>query len=235
MPDTTVAKTNANESRSLAGTAYNRIYEDILQCELQPGSKLGMMDLQKKYQLGLGPIREALARLSSENLVIAREQKGYRVAPIDHEEIQDVLTARLVVEIGALRLSMGKRTPAWEGELLSAFHQLDRAPFPHDDAEHARDWRKAHRRFHMALLSNCESNILLKTAERLFDQSERSRFLRSKSLTPTTLEMIRNEHKFILDAVLNDQFESAAEYLKEHYVRTTEDTLKALKPADHAG
>lgn len=230
-----ILPTHDSETKSLAGAAYNKIYEDILQCELHPGSKLGMAELQKRYQLGLGPIREALARLSSENLVIAREQKGYRVAPIDQAEIQEVLIARLVVELGALRLSMQSRTPAWEGELLSAFHQLDRAPFPDDDAQHAREWRTAHRRFHMVLLSNCGSRILLKTAERLFDQSERSRFLRSKSLTPNSLEMIRKEHKRILNAVLDDQYENASKHLEQHYTRTTNDTLKALRAnLDHA-
>lgn len=225
-----------SEAKSLAGMAYNKIYEDILQCQLRPGAKLGMAELQKRYQLGVGPIREALARLSSENLVIAREQKGYRVAPIDQAEIQEGLIARLVVELGALRLSMQSRTPAWEGELLSAFHQLDRASFPDDDAQHAREWRVVHRRFHMALLSNCGSRILVKTAERLFDQSERSRFLRSKSLTPNSLDMIRKEHKRILNAVLDDQYDNASKYLEQHYRRTTNDTLKALRAnLDQAG
>ncbi len=223
----------ASEPKSLAGAAYNKIHQDILRCVLKPGTKLGMADLQHRYQLGIGPIREALARLSSDNFVIAREQRGFIVAPIDQTEIRDVLAARLVVELGALRLSMQNRTAAWEGELLSAFHQLDRAPSP-DNAEQSLDWQVAHRRFHMALLSNSGSGVLLKLAERLFDQSERSRYFRSKSLTPVSLDRIRKEHKRILNAALEDNYDQASTYLSQHYTRTAQDVLKVLD-SDEAG
>jgi GntR family carbon starvation induced transcriptional regulator len=214
--------------KSLAGIAYRKLYSEIVRGDLRPGARLGMAELQKRYQLGIGPIREALSRLSSENLVIAREQRGFIVAPMDREEIQDVLETRLVIEKEALRRSIENSDPAWEGEVLSAYHQLDKAN-PVADARTVPDeWSKAHRLFHMSLLAKCQSKLLLQFAGSLFDQSERSRLLQSKIVTPTCLPRIQNEHRQILEGVLDHDVGAAQQSLESHYRRTAGDLMRAL-------
>ena len=68
---------NTRESGvNLTQSAYELLRADILSCRLPPGSKLKIQELCTRYAVGLGAIREALSRLTSEGLVIAEPQRG---------------------------------------------------------------------------------------------------------------------------------------------------------------
>ena len=56
-------------STTKAITAYKLIRDGILCGEFLPGSRLVLMDLEKKLGLGRGPIRDALMRLDRSGLI----------------------------------------------------------------------------------------------------------------------------------------------------------------------
>lgn len=56
---------------------------------------------------GPGAVREALSRLSSECLVIAEPQRGFRAAPISEEDLVQLLEARKEIERLCLHRAMG--------------------------------------------------------------------------------------------------------------------------------
>ena len=62
-----------------------RLREDILAGELLSLSKLHISNLRQRYETSVGPIREALSRLSGEGLVNKRGQRGHWVAPVSLE------------------------------------------------------------------------------------------------------------------------------------------------------
>ena len=59
---------------------YEALKSDIVMGNLSPGSKLKMEMLKARYGMGVNVIRESLARLATEDLVDAENQKGFRVA-----------------------------------------------------------------------------------------------------------------------------------------------------------
>ena len=67
---------------NLTQGAYEQLRADILSCRLLPGSKLKIQELCIRCAVSLGAIREALSRLTSEGLVVARPQRGFKAAPI---------------------------------------------------------------------------------------------------------------------------------------------------------
>ena len=60
---------------------YRWLKNDIIRGVYQPDEKLRMSLLTSRYELGVGPLREALSQLVAERLVTVVNQKGYRVAP----------------------------------------------------------------------------------------------------------------------------------------------------------
>ena len=72
-----------DSSSSLTQGAYEALRGDLLACRILPGSRLKIQELCSRLSVSLGAIREALSRLSSESLVIAEPQRGFRVAPLD--------------------------------------------------------------------------------------------------------------------------------------------------------
>ena len=56
--------TDGASSESMTSRAYMRLREDIISGELEPGRKLKIEELRRKYDVGTSPIREALSLLT---------------------------------------------------------------------------------------------------------------------------------------------------------------------------
>lgn len=83
---------------SLSDKAYHTIRRDILTCRLLPGSLVTESELMERYHTGKSTIRLALARLSHEKLVISRPRKGYRIAPVSVQDVEEVFTVLQAVQ-----------------------------------------------------------------------------------------------------------------------------------------
>ena len=95
---------------SLSQQAYEQIRHKIITLELPPGSVIDEVDLQEKLGLGRTPIREAVKRLSLENLVTIMPRRGMFVADIGVNDLQRLLEVRLVLESLAVRLAAQRGT-----------------------------------------------------------------------------------------------------------------------------
>ncbi|MCR8871749.1 GntR family transcriptional regulator [Peribacillus frigoritolerans] len=83
---------------------YNLLKEKIFEWDLSPGQKINISHLTREINISAIPLREALSRLNSENLVILEPNKGYRVSDIlDTENMAKMLEARILLETHAVR------------------------------------------------------------------------------------------------------------------------------------
>ena len=57
-----------------------------------------MRALRQRYGLSFSPLREALMRLQSERLVLSTALRGFSVAPLSREEIEDATETRILIE-----------------------------------------------------------------------------------------------------------------------------------------
>ena len=89
----------ASTIKSLA--AYDLIRDMILSGEALPGTRLVLVDLEKKLGVGRGPIRDALMRLDKSGLVQNIPYKGAIVMmPPSSKEIEHIFNLRIQVEGG---------------------------------------------------------------------------------------------------------------------------------------
>ena len=73
----------------LKSRLYGQLLVDIIIGALAPGERLDEQALAKRYGGGLAGIREALARLALEGLVLRRARVGTMVAPLDLMEARE--------------------------------------------------------------------------------------------------------------------------------------------------
>jgi DNA-binding GntR family transcriptional regulator len=213
---------NTRESGvNLTQSAYELLRADILSCRLPPGSKLKIQELCTRYAVGLGAIREALSRLTSEGLVIAEPQRGFKAAPISPEDLTDLTKVRIEIDSLCLRKAIENGDVAWESRLVAAFHRLSRTPerVAGDPTRSSEEWADAHAGFHTALVEGCDSLWLMRLHNQLYDQSERYRRL-SVSVAPKKRN-IGDEHQKIMDAVLARDADKAVKLLAQHLSATT--------------
>ena len=114
----------ASAGATFAERAFHLLHADILSAKLRPGQKMKVETLREMYGLGATPLREALSKLSSLDLVTAEGQRGFRVAPVSIENLLDVTQTRAWIESVALRAAIAAGDRGWEAEILAAAHRL---------------------------------------------------------------------------------------------------------------
>lgn len=95
---------------TLASKAYDAIKKDIISLVLPPGTLIAQQKFSEKYGIGVTPIREALKKLQSENLVESRPNSGYFIAPITIYNIQVLFEARKIIEGAVVQLAARRAT-----------------------------------------------------------------------------------------------------------------------------
>ncbi len=211
---------------SVHGTAtratnlYDQLRGDLVDGALEPGSKLAIEALAERYQTSATPLREALNRLVSDGLVQRREQRGFVVAAISAQDLQEITKTRCWLEEVALRESIAARTTAWEEALVLAHHRLAKTPRSLSD-QHFQDnpdWEPLHRAFHRALVGGCGSRWLLNFCDQLADQHHRYRRLSAPRAFRS--RSVGSEHQQLVEAALAGRADEAVALLKSHFERT---------------
>ncbi|TFH86870.1 DNA-binding transcriptional regulator CsiR [Billgrantia azerbaijanica] len=204
--------------QNLGISAYGWLKRDIIRGVFQPGEKLLMSRLKARYDLGIGPLREALSQLVAERLVVAISQRGYRVAPMSLAELNDLYDARAQLEGLILELAIERGDDAWEAEVLAKAHTLAKVMEVNTPNELLDVWDTRHKAFHTAIASGCRSPHLLQVRQSLFDQVERYRhlWLRETVFSEEALARKRREHAALVEVILARDAERAAAMMREH-------------------
>ena len=204
-------------AKSQASTAYTRLKADLLAGRVVPGERLKISDLAASLEVSPGAIREALSRLVPEQLVVAIDQKGFIVASLSIEDLEELTDLRCEIEAIALRRSVERADADWEAAILGAAHRLRRTPIP-ATADGNAEWMERHDKFHTSLVGGCGNRRLLELHAHLFQQSNR---YRSMALSMETGRNLEAEHQALVDAALDHDAERLVDLTTRHFRETT--------------
>lgn len=227
----------AEDDAPLTDRAYHMLRAAIVRCEFAPGVRLKVESLSSQYGFSSSPLREALNRLAHEGLVLALDHRGFRVAPIALDALNELTHMRLLLETDALASAIEHGGDEWESRVVAAFHRLslvERRLNPEGPLALKDDWSDRHKNFHLALFSGSNSTMLLRTAEMFFVQAERYR--RFSALHRRTSRFKAAEHQTLMNAALARKKADAIGLLRTHIEKTTENIAAALarmKLPDH--
>ena len=207
-------------SRTLIEKTYERLREDIVTGRLWPDEKLRVEHLKLDYEVSGGTMREAITRLVSDALVVAEGQRGFRVAPIAVEDLEDITRLRVQIETEALRQSIRAGGDSWRRAVEQAFVDLS---IEEPIARERRSlWEVLNLRFHEALLSGRHSPWTLRVLRTLSHHTERYRSFAMN--LPGLVRDVHAEHQEIYEYALSGQDARAALALEAH-IRATPDLL----------
>ncbi len=213
--------------KTLVLGVYQRLRAAIICGELKPGTRLRAEHLKVAYQVSGATMREALALLVADALVVSREQRGFIVAPVSIEDFADITEIRAMMESHAVRLAIRNGDDDWEAELTGAFHRLslaeDRRGMASEDPEY---WEECNKRFHEVLVAPCQSRWLRHFLRILYHQSERYRRIARFHAPPD--RDVHQEHGAIYEFALRRDEDQTAALLEQH-IRTTLDVFSSLE------
>ncbi len=210
-------------------TLYETLRRDILNGVFAPGDPLRLSVLSERYKVSATPLREALSRLEEKRLVVAQRNRGWQVAPVSLDELEDIAAARLALEevMTAEAIALGDLD--WETGIVAAFHRLTQTdPGPDGGDQAARmAWRQAHDAFHRALLASVRSERLRQSYGDLIEEMQRYHDVTIYAPHPVVpaeeaLSEVHSlkEHEALRDAFLARETTRAQRLMRRHVSHT---------------
>ena len=204
------------DKSTLSEIVYSAVRSAILAGRLRPGQRLKVSELTAEHGVSLNVVREALNRLTGEQLVSAEPQIGFTVTDLSVEDFADLINVRVATESTALRWAIERGDMAWESQVVAAHYRLANTPVTtrSEPPTLSGEWDRAHSEFHAQILSACGSPRLREITRSLADASEIHR-LWSRSFGPPDRDLDR-EHAELMDATLAREVDRAVTALTAH-------------------
>jgi len=210
---------------TLTDRAYLSLRRDILQGAFKPGQPMRLESLKDRYGVGFSPLREALNRLHSEQLVDVAALRGFRIARMSLPQMWDNIETRILIETEALKRSIKKGGDIWEANLVSSFHSFQKGAqrllsstrsFTQSEFD---EFESRHHDFHNALIAAAESPTLARLSEQMYHLTER---YRRPALAKTSYQgqTLQRDHAQIMEAALARKPNLACDLLAAHYRKT---------------
>lgn len=232
------------DDSSITGRAYTLLRSDIIACRLAPGSRLNVLQLQKKLDLSQAAIREALSRLAAEGLVEIERNRGFRVSNISNSGFRKLTEALLAMELPCLRAAIANGDTEWELNLVSAYHRAVRTLELVVDGKAGLDaYANERLAFYEALLAASDNPWMISSWRLLYAQNAR---YRQVYMPLAKFEFERNpHHEQILKAVLArdaekvialsiDNYEQVSQFIEDQMVDASALHAKSSATPDQA-
>lgn len=151
---------------SLSNTIYRRVTDTLRMCiitgEFEPGQRLKMSGLIKKFGTSQMPIREALQQLQGEGLITIIPHRGAQVRSIDRRFVSNIYDLRIAIESLLIRKACEQNSLGWIDELKKAQDAYDALI----EKENIPDLIEANHHFHRIHNTIADNEEALDTFER---------------------------------------------------------------------
>lgn len=208
--------------RLLPDQVFAEARERILSGRLPADTPIRQDALALELGVSKIPLREALARLESDGLVVSHPNRGFIVRPLSRADAEDVFDLRLRIEPNACILGALAADQAAHDAARAAFAALDAAL-----RNGLADIGRRNREFHLALVRPSGRGVTIETVDRLLALSER--YVRVHLGEHRRLDRASHEHETLLQAWLERRTETVRREARAH-IRATLVDLRAQLP-----
>jgi len=170
------------------------------------------------------PLREALARLEQDGLVVSYPNRGFFVRPMSPEEAEEIYELRLKLEPDAAARASVKASDEERMHAREALALLDVDAAAHKPSVGARN-----RAFHLALVAPGAGTVTTNIVARLHVLADR--YVRKHLEPKGRFLAAETEHHEILDAWLNKREARVRKLVTEHLEHTMVDLRVELSGA----
>lgn len=217
-----------HERRAMRTEIHQIIFDRLTTTTWAPGERLSIDGLARELNVSPTPVREAMVSLERSGLITYRPQRGYVVAPpLDQQQIDQLIDARLVVERAALTRAFRAGWPDLAEQLRSAhdIHARTAQRIEHSEAMDyslVREYFDADMAFHRVFLTFAQNEFLTSMHRSLGAHAHRMRHMWAKGREHLDLAETIEEHTKITNRVSEHDHDGALEALQEHLVNVSQ-------------
>jgi DNA-binding GntR family transcriptional regulator len=194
------------ESSLQSDTVYLRIKQAILALEFRPGERISERRLETLLQASRTPVRAALLRLETEDLV-RRDGNSWQVTPLDYEELTEAFDFRILIELDAVARATKFGTEV-EFDRLAAILTQSEIELPPEN------FLPRTALFHVEIARMAHSRFLVRSITSVLQRLVRMRML---ILTfEATRPHAEDDHRSIAAAIRSGNVEQASALMRRH-------------------
>jgi DNA-binding GntR family transcriptional regulator len=198
--------------QAMVDDVYERLKSLVLDHVVEPGHRINVDALTRVFAVSQTPIREALARLEAEGLVVKEPLRGFRASPLlSNAEFEELYDFRMLLEPWAAARAAQRVTPDATAGLEQELGSWTSAP----EGSAYFDYRElsAHdARFHGRIVALAQNGPLSTAYERLHAHLHLFRLNYRRTIGD---EAIR-EHRAIVAAIVAGEPEAAEQAMRLH-------------------
>lgn len=214
-------------SRSLADGVYATMLNQLITQEIQPGERITVDGVSRALGVSQTPVREALTRLESDDLVSKVHLVGYRAtAQLERPQLEALYELRLLLETEAAAKAASLHSPEQGEAMRAAIDAMNRLAAPRgrppyaefaleDAALHDIVWQSAGNPFLRDALTRLHSHVHI---------------FRLRADTRVTSDAL-HEHEELVEAIVARDARRARKAMKEHLTASRERLRHSLDEA----
>jgi DNA-binding GntR family transcriptional regulator len=207
--------------RNIADQIVEILRDRILAGTVQLGTAIRQEALASEFGVSKIPLREALARLEQNGLLISQPNRGYFVRPMTVAEVEDIYALRLKLEPDAVAAAAKRATPQDRDVAVEALQAFKREAASRNVSGGAHN-----RAFHLSLVRPCRQNVTIDILERLHVLSDRYVCKHLEPLGRNT--RADSEHDALLETWLSNDSKRLSLLAYMHIANTLEDLRQQL-------
>jgi len=208
-------------SETRVETLYARVKEMAVNFHLRPGERINEVSLARELNASRTPLREALNRLVTEQLLVFQAGKGFFCRALDAQSIFDLYEVRACLEVMSVQLACERASD-------EAIARLKETEFVDGMLYAGRtigDATAGDEAFHIAIARLSGNAELVTQLERI---NERTRFIRWVAMAEAVVRT-KGEHEIIMQALEQRDAAKAADIMRGHVIRRMDQVVAAVR------
>lgn len=210
----------AATASTLSEKVYAAFKRDIIYGVFQPGEPLSEKELATRYKASRTPVREAAVRLQNDRLLRIVPNRGYFVAQITLQVLNDIYEFRSAVECAAAELAASKGA---SDEALKQLMNLAKAQCLPNNRRSCVRFIEADTAFHLGIALLARNQLLVQAVKDARSQMER--IMLAAIDIHYFGELPTREHLEILSAIKGRDAIRARELMHSHIMQSKDKVL----------
>ncbi|MDB5842411.1 MAG: GntR family transcriptional regulator [Herminiimonas sp.] len=213
-------QTEEDSASSRADRIYQALKKEIFSFRLLPGDVFSEREVAARHAVSRTPVREALVRLKREAYLEVHVRAGWSVKPFDFRHFENLYDLRLVLELAAVTTLCETRDIAIP-EALTALWLVPKEKRVRDQLFVS----TCDEDFHCTLVRSAGNPAMARVHG---EAMEHLRTIRRLDYTqPSSIDCTYDDHRQILQAILDRRADRAVALLREH-VETHRADIKGI-------
>ena len=205
---------------SITDQIYDIITDRIINLELRFGARIEIQMFENEFGISQTPIRFALNKLQDVGLVESKPRGGYFVIDLTEKDLDEIYDLREMFEVFALGSAIKSLDM---DELQHLKKEIEQLPEIENEEKRKAKFNETDEKLHLLLINSSDNKRAKVLYLQVYD------ILKISISMGIQWKSFWNEHLILIDALLNQDLNSAQKILKNHLREAKKNAIQQLR------